>query len=160
MSTVNIAGIPIIQFGDGVTGAIPPSGSPLSVKYYETLGLSGNLKAYTLTKASLTLSGYTLSVYNVNESSGGTGADAFDVEWLAVASKTARRNAFDELVTVVHVKNDETVATVFQIIPNARCGDVEQPLWPCRDGRILCHSGEAGRTACGQQSKENGGRHG
>lgn len=75
MSTVNIAGIPIIQFGDGVTGAIPPSGSPLSVKYYETLGLSGNLKAYTLTKASLTLSGYTLSVYNVNESSGGTGAD-------------------------------------------------------------------------------------
>jgi hypothetical protein len=75
---VHYDGTPIVQFGDGVTGASPNASEVLTVQWKETLGFNGNLKAYTLTRLATSLSlpnGLTIKVYNVNQASGGKGID-------------------------------------------------------------------------------------
>ena len=76
ISTVNQNGISVIQFGDGVTGALPQSNNNLTGKYYTTLGLRGNLKAFEINKIVSTLNIPNLKCYNINEASGGTFADS------------------------------------------------------------------------------------
>ena len=75
MVTVDINSNFILVFGDGVTGKIPPTGQTLSIKWFNTVADAGNTTVNTVTTIVGAVSvpvGYTLSVTNPNEVTGGT----------------------------------------------------------------------------------------
>ena len=51
----------------------------------------------------------------------------FDVERLPLGVEPGGRNALDELVAVVDVEDQESVAAVLEIVANPGLGDVKQP---------------------------------
>jgi hypothetical protein len=78
-SSLNEAGEMALEFGDGINGKIPPSGSPIAVSYYISSGEGGNVGAGTIVdvRSSLTLpSGVTMRVTNQVAASGGSDAES------------------------------------------------------------------------------------
>lgn len=83
--TVNEQRTPILEFGDGVTGAIPGIGDAVAASYDQTLGSGGNVLANTITTlvSAITVPvGFTLSVSNPSRATGGV-----DVEPLVLLRK-------------------------------------------------------------------------
>lgn len=81
IQSVNTEKKPIIKFGDGINGAIPPSGSAIMVEYQTTDGEGGNTGAYTLTKLISIVplpASYKLEVFNKERSSGGSGVESLE----------------------------------------------------------------------------------
>lgn len=81
VQTVNINKQPIVRFGDGVNGAIPASGSVITVEYQRTEGARGNTGAYTITTLNSTIAlptGLELEVFNVERNSGGSDVESLE----------------------------------------------------------------------------------
>nr|DAM99172.1 MAG TPA: baseplate wedge protein [Herelleviridae sp.] len=81
VQSVSVDKKPIIKFGDGINGMIPPSGSAITVEYQRTEGENGNTGAFTLTKLISNVSlpaTYKLEVFNKERSSGGSGVETLE----------------------------------------------------------------------------------
>lgn len=81
--TTNGAGFSAIEFGDGTSGRIPPTGSQIKVsyRYTDTAGSLGNISANTLTRVVSDPDGVPISDLRVNNAlafSGGKDAESTD----------------------------------------------------------------------------------
>jgi uncharacterized phage protein gp47/JayE len=87
---------PLIQFGDGVAGAIPPNGSTLEVDYRVSLGEAGNVAENTLTTIVPTLTipgGLGISVTNAKAASGGAPTETIEQmrRRIPISTRTLKR---------------------------------------------------------------------
>lgn len=82
VQTVNRNSVPVIRFGDGVMGKIPPTGQPIQVYYYPTLGEAGNVGQGTiiaLVSSLATPPGATVvTVTNAVRASGGSNNESLE----------------------------------------------------------------------------------
>lgn len=76
--TVNEDKLPVVVFGDGINGVIPPVGSSINAEITTTSGSAGNLTNNTITTGDLPqVSGFTPTVTNLFQTSGGAGIESF-----------------------------------------------------------------------------------
>lgn len=73
---------PVLTFGDGFAGNIPPLGSAIQVKYRVISGAAGNVQSGTITSATSTFlvagNAVTLTVNNTSNSSGGADPETIE----------------------------------------------------------------------------------
>lgn len=93
---VDANGVFYIIFGDGVSGYVPPLGSPITATYQTTVGVAGNVGANTITQPVTAVTGVT-SVANALAASGG--ADAESLESIRAAAPASLK-ALNRGVTV------------------------------------------------------------
>lgn len=114
---------PILVFGDGVNGLIPPASQSIDITYYITEGSLGNVPANNLTTlvTSLILPiGITATVNNTNPTTGGIGVETIESIKNRIP-KQLRTN--DRGVTLQDYKDlAELVAGVVKAGSRYRCG--------------------------------------
>ena len=100
-SSVNETGEVYIEFGDGISGMIPPAGQNIGASYFISNAEVGNVAENTINILSsvVTLpSGFTLTVTNINRASGGAGVEDLNSlrKRLPLSLKTLNRAVTDK----------------------------------------------------------------